>query len=204
MIVKTNMLILFLLTLSFTVQAQDIIDSEHEESRLGRPLSLNTSTFQTGIAAYLGFSAGYTSDNLNSSDREIPASIKVLGSYVFSETPIVIDLGYGVQRSSFSHINPSIEETSKGVFETAARLQFGKRWQGGAVFNQFADQGENFEASQADVQFLGVQVLNEFGIGQTFLGRFGARVMTSLNVEGKNVTMALAEFQLGWGRTNKK
>ena len=199
---KKNILILFILTLSFGVKAQESFDSEHEESRLGQPLTLNTSTFQTGLAAYLGFSAGYTSDNLNSSDREIPASIKLLGSYVFSERPIVVDLGYGVQRSSFSHRNPSIEESTKGVFETAARLQFGKRWEGGVVFNQFADQGENFGAHQADVQFLGVQFLNEFGIAQTFLGRFGARVMTSLNVEGKNVTMALVEFQLGWGQTN--
>lgn len=195
-------LIFFVLftTIGLVGHAQNAPDLEHQDSRLGLPLAINTSSSQAGFAAYVGFNAGYTSENPHLSDREMPASIKLLGSYVFLKSATVIDFGYGLQRNSFSHTTTEVTDSTRGVFETAARYQFENRWQFGGIFNQFANQGENFGATQADVQFLGFQALNEFCIGQELFGRFGARVMTSLNVKGANVNMALVDFQVGWGR----
>jgi OOP family OmpA-OmpF porin len=59
--------------------------------------------------------------------------------------------------------------------------------------------GFEYGANQGDAQFLGVQVLREFSLGDRFMGRVGARAMTCINVADNAVNMALIEFQLGWG-----
>lgn len=158
---------------------------------------------QRGFAGYLGLNAGYTAHNDDLNVEGAPGSIKLLGSYVTPEGYGVFDLGYGVQTQKFSNDDAMDKTISSDIAEAAARYQFENRWQLGAVYNQFFKKGENYGANQDDAQFAGLQLLREFGIGENTLGRVGARVMTSVNVNGNNVNMAMIDFQMGWGQTNR-
>jgi hypothetical protein len=88
--------------------------------------------------------------------------------------------------------------------ELAARYQYQNRWQLGVIYNQFFDKGSNYASDQADALFGGVQLLREFGIGQTYLGRVGGRIMSSLNSGSESVNMAIVDFQIGWGGSNRE
>lgn len=89
--------------------------------------------------------------------------------------------------------------TSIQDWPVAGRYQFSNRWQVGAVYNQFFNKGQNYGANQADVGFIGPQILKEFGMGRNYLGRVGGRILTSLNVESESVNMLLIDFQMGIG-----
>lgn len=155
---------------------------------------------QRGWAGYLGLNAGYTAYNSNLDVEGAPASFKLLASYVTPSAMGVFDAGYGVQGQKFSQDGAKDDTLSTGVMELAARYQFENRWQLGPVYNQFFDKGANYGANQADAQFGGLQLMREFNMGDRTLGRLGARVMTSINVDGESVNMAMIDFQMGWGQ----
>jgi OOP family OmpA-OmpF porin len=158
---------------------------------------------QDGWAGYLGAGAGYSGYNNNLNVEGAPTSLKILGSYVSPDATGVFDAGFGLQNQSFSQKAASDRDISTGVMELAARYQFENRWQLGGVYNQFFNKGVNYSANQADAEFGGVQILREFSFGGSYLGRVGGRVMTSLNVNNESVNMAIVDFQIGWGGSNR-
>ncbi|MBC7466129.1 MAG: hypothetical protein H7256_09055 [Bdellovibrio sp.] len=158
---------------------------------------------QTGFAGYLGLNAGYTNYNSNLNVEGAPSSVKLLGSYVTPNQAFVMDAGYGLQTQEFSSKEATDSTISTGVMELATRYQFDNRWQLGVIYNQFFNKGSNFGANQADAEFAGAQLLREFNMGDKFIGRAGLRAMTSLNVNGDSVNMALIDFQMGWGQTTR-
>jgi len=161
-------------------------------------------SIQHGWAGYLGAGAGYSGYNSNLNVEGAPTSLKVLGSYVSTESTAVFDAGYGVQGQTFSQDAARNSNLSTGVMELAARYQFGNRWQLGGVYNQFFNKGLNYGANQADAEFGGVQLLREFSFGGSYLGRVGGRVMTSLNVNNESVNMVIVDFQIGWSPSNQR
>lgn len=166
-------------------------------------IDANGNSIQHGWAGYLGAGAGYSDSNSNSDVAGMPSSLKLLGSYVSRESTGVFDAGFGVQNQSFSQDGATDTSISTGVAELAARYQFENRWQLGGVLNQFLNKGINYRANQADAQFGGVQLLREFSFGGSYLGRVGGRIMTSLNVDNESVNMAIVDFQIGWGGSNR-
>lgn len=154
---------------------------------------------QTGWAGYLGANAGYTSYNKNIDVEGTPTSLKLLGSYILPNEKGIFDFGYGIQNQVFSQDAAMDSGITTGAMELAARYQFENRWQLGAVYNQFFDKGKNYGANQADAEFAGLQVMKEFGLGDRYIGRAGARLMGGLNVGSETVNMAAIDFQIGWG-----
>jgi OmpA-OmpF porin, OOP family len=172
-------------------------------SQSGRPLSMNSNYIQRGFAGYLAAGAGYAASNDDNNLEGAPTSLKLLGSFVTDTATGVFDFGYGVQSQKFSQSDALNRNISTGVMELATRYQFENRWQLGAIYNQFFNKGENYNANQADVQFGGVQLLREFSFGNDFLGRVGGRLMSSLNVDNESVNMAIIDFQIGWGGAHR-
>ena len=172
---------------------------ESEFIRTNRPFTSEAYSAQKGFAGYLSATAGYTDSNSFANVDGMPSSFKLIGSYVSRDTSFVGDLGFGIQNQAFSDDRNLDEIVSGGVIELAGRYQFSNRWQLGGVYNQLLDNGFEYGANQGDAQFLGVQVLREFSLGDRFMGRVGARAMTCINVADNAVNMALIEFQLGWG-----
>lgn len=171
-------------------------------SQSGTGLTMNNNYIQRGFAGYIGAGAGYAASNLDNNLEGAPTSLKLLGSYVTPSATGVFDAGYGIQSQKFSQSDAIDSAISTGVMELATRYQFENRWQLGAIYNQFFNKGENYNANQADAEFGGVQLLREFSFGRDFLGRVGGRLMTSLNVDNENVNMAVIDFQIGWGGSN--
>ncbi|MBN8540532.1 MAG: hypothetical protein J0L82_09110 [Deltaproteobacteria bacterium] len=172
---------------------------ESQYIRTNRQIASDSYSAQKGFAGYLSATAGFTDSNSFANVDGMPSSFKLIGSFVSPDTSFVGDLGFGIHNQAFS-ADRNLEEVVSGrVIELAGRHQFSNRWQLGAVYNQLLDNGFEYGANQGDAQFLGVQVLREFSLGDRFLGRVGARAMTCINVNDAAVNMALIEFQLGWG-----
>lgn len=196
-------LILVTITVLFSALANAQYSSDGVSQ--ARPsMNMNNNSIQEGFAGYLAAGAGYAASNEDDNLEGAPTSLKLLGSYVTRASSGVFDAGFGVQNQSFSQSDAIDSNISTGVMELAGRYQFESRWQLGAVYNQFFNKGENFNANQADVGFGGVQLLKEFSFNGDFLGRVGGRLMTSLNVENENVNMAAIDFQIGWGGANQR
>lgn len=166
-------------------------------------IDMNSNYIQRGFAGYLAAGAGYAASNDDNNLEGAPTSLKLLGSYVTPLAIGVFDAGYGIQSQKFSQDDAIDSAISTGVMELAARYQFENRWQLGAVYNQFFNKGENYNANQADVEFGGIQLLREFSFGTNYLGRVGGRLMTSINVDNESVNMAIIDFQIGWGGGNR-
>lgn len=151
-----------------------------------------------GLLPYIAFGGGYTGYDTLSSVEGSPATLKLLGSYYF-ENPFVVDIGYGVNNQQFIQPN-SKQDTANtgGAFELAARYRWDNRWQAGVIANQLFEQGKNLSAEQGDAQFAGLQVLREFNVSSSWLGRIGARAMGLTNNTGNLVTMYLVDLQIGW------
>lgn len=173
--------------------------TEEGVSQMETPTVSYANIPHTGWAAYLGANAGYTGYNANLDVEGAPTSLKLLGSYVLPSTTGVFDFGYGVLNQQFSQNAAKDDSITTGVMELAARYQFDNRWQLGVVYNQLFAKGENYGANQPDVEFGGLQVLREFGFGDNYLGRIGARAMASLNIDSETVGIAMIDFQMGWG-----
>jgi OOP family OmpA-OmpF porin len=194
---RLTSVLVFLTLASPFVHAQ----SDYYGSTRGETPTYTYAGAQRGFAGYLGLNAGYTGHNDNLNVEGAPSSLKLLASYVTENAGGVFDAGYGVQAQKFSSNQVKDRNLSTDVMELAARYQFDNRWQLGAVYNQFFNKGENFGANQADAQFAGLQLMREFNMGDKTLGRAGLRAMTSVNVDGESVNMALIDFQMGWGQT---
>ncbi len=153
----------------------------------------------TGWTPYLGAGVGYTNNTNNLYAEGVPSSVKIIGSYQLKSTKGIFDLGYGLQNQSFSQTKALENNISTAAMELAARYQFETQLQLGIVYNQLFNKGQNFGANQADVEFAGVQLLKEFGMGSDYAGRFGVKILTSLNVNNETSNMYMLEFQIGWG-----
>lgn len=160
------------------------------------------SKIHEGWVGYVGASAGYTNTSNESSFDGAPTSLKVLASYVTPDLTGVFDFGLGFHNETLSRHETDDSFNSIGVMELSSRYQFINRWQLGGVYNQYFNLGFNYTANQADLQFLGVQVLREFNFAGSYLGRVGGRLMTSLNINNESVNMAIFDFQVGWSDTN--
>lgn len=197
-----NRLVTLLLVVGLFSPLANAQTEEYGTTRGGATIRSYPDAAQRGFAGYLGLNAGYTEYNKNLDVEGAPGSVKLLGSYVTQNGMGVFDAGYGVQTQKFSQDSARDSVLSTGAMELAARYQFENRWQLGAAYNQFFDKGANYGANQGDAEFAGVQVLREFSMGDNYLGRLGGRVMTSVNVDGQNVNMAMIDFQMGWGQTS--
>lgn len=172
-----------------------------QRSTTGRFSESLERTQQTGFAGYLTYSGGYTGVSSDLGVEGTPSSLKLLGSYVTENQKGVFDLGAGTQNQTFTSSLAQDSSTSSNVLELAARYQFASRWQLGAVVDSVSETGSTYGANAVNAAFGGVQILREVGLGKEFLGRIGARAMTSLNTDNTPVNMALVELQLGWGQT---
>lgn len=181
-------------------QAQE---SESGTSRGRAIIETSRNTIQRGYAGYLGAGAGYSTYNSNLNVEGAPTSLKLLGSYVTETGLGVFDIGYGVQSQTFSQDEAINKDITTGVLELAARYQYENRWQLGGVYNQIFNRGLNYSANQADVEFVGVQLLKEFSFSGNYLGRAGGRILTSINVNKESVNMIVLDFQIGWGGANR-
>lgn len=151
-----------------------------------------------GILPFLAAGGGYTGYENLSQTESSPATLKLLGSYYF-ESPTVVDLGFGVNNQQFIQATGAQETaTTGGVAELALRYRWDNRWQAGIVGNQFYEQGRNLSADQGDAHFVGLQVLKEFNITQSWLARIGARAMSLTNNTDGLVAMYLVDLQIGW------
>jgi OmpA-OmpF porin, OOP family len=191
---------LITLFLSLAAFAQN---SDIGTNRIYSPATSFGSTAQHGFAGYVAANLGYSGYNSNIDVEGMPSSMKILGSYVTENSVGVFDLGYGIQNQTFSQSAAADTTISTGVMEVASRYQFENRWQLGAVYNQFFNKGPSYSANQADVEFVGVQLLREFNFEGNYLGRVGGRLMSSLNVDNETVNMAIIDFQIGWGGSAK-
>ncbi|WP_413558383.1 OmpA family protein [Bdellovibrio sp. HCB209] len=155
-----------------------------------------------GLLPFIGLGGGYTGyDNAVNQDVEgTPSTIKLLGSW-YLESPFVFDIGYGVNNQQFTHTTAMDTGSTEGALEFAARWRTANRWQMGVVGNQFFNQGQNYASSQADAQFVGLQVLKEWNMSQAWLARIGARAMSETSNTGNYVGMYLVDLQIGWNPT---
>lgn len=156
----------------------------------------NRSTIQRGLAVFIGTNVGYMSGISNMNFEGTPSSASLLGSYVSKDLLAAFDVGFGMQSQVFANDDAKNKLPVNSLFETAARFQFQDRWQVGVVFNQFFNAAEKFNSNQADAQ-----ALHEFGFGNHFIGRIGARIMTGLNIDQNRINMLAIEFQAGWGQS---
>lgn len=151
-----------------------------------------------GLLPYLALGGGYTGYDTEPSVEGSPATLKLLGSYYF-ENPYVVDIGYGVNNQQFIQASGDQDTAmTGGAAELAARYRWDSRWQAGIVADHLFEQGRNFTADQGDAQFAGLQVLREFNMTSSWLGRIGARAMGLTNNTGNLVTMYLVDLQIGW------
>ncbi len=191
---------LLLISFAFLMYA-NFAEAQSAQTSRGTFFDYNGAT-QRSWAGYVAASSGYMNSHNNANVEGMPSSLKLLGSYALNNSKGIFDLGYGIQNESFSQGDAIDSSISTDVMEAAARYQFENRWQLGAIYNQFFNKGENFNANQADAEFAGAQVMREFSIGQNYIGRVGGRYMTSINNNQESVNTALIDFQIGWGALN--
>ncbi|MEN0059489.1 MAG: OmpA family protein [Bdellovibrio sp.] len=155
-------------------------------------------TTPQGILPFIAIGGGYTGYDTFNDVEGTPATLKLLGSYYFSQ-PWVMDLGYGVNNQQFIHSgNNENTAITGGALEVAARYNWDSRWQAGVVANHLFEQGPEFLAEQGDAQFVGLQVLKEFNMSASWLARIGARAMSLTNNTGSMVNMYMIDLQIGW------
>jgi outer membrane protein OmpA-like peptidoglycan-associated protein len=167
------------------------------------------STAPSGLVPFLGLGAGYLTnqDQSNNDIEGTPASAKILGSYYAPRAggvKGVFDLGFGIAGQQFSREAATVRSLNGPSLEAAARYQWSNRWQAGAVMNTLFDKGSYYGANQGDAQFAGLQVLKEFDVSATWLGRAGLRAMTDLNIDGQTVNTAMIDLQFGWNPARKQ
>jgi outer membrane protein OmpA-like peptidoglycan-associated protein len=152
-----------------------------------------------GFVPLIGVGGGYTdSDHTQSLSTEgTPGTMKLLGSW-YLKSPFVMDIGYGFNSQSFSQGSALASSINNAAGELAFRYRFDSRWQLGAIFDQFFGQGPNYQAEQADAQFVGVQVLKEFNLAPAWIARLGGRVMSLTNNTGNQTNMYMIDLQFGW------
>jgi outer membrane protein OmpA-like peptidoglycan-associated protein len=150
-----------------------------------------------GFLPFIGMGGGYTGYENNALAEGTPSSIKLLGSW-YLESPLVFDLGYGYNNQQFS--NDAAPETARteGAMEIAMRWNSTNRWQTGVVYNQFFNQGDAYGAYTADAQFAGLQLLKEFNMSASWLGRLGARAQSLTNNTDGLIMMYMIDLQIGW------
>jgi OOP family OmpA-OmpF porin len=150
-----------------------------------------------GFLPFLGMGGGYTGYENNEAAEGTPSSIKLLGSW-YLDSPMVFDAGYGVNNQQFtSDLAPETART-EGVMELAMRWSSSNRWQTGVVYNQYFNQGDAYGAYTADAQFGGLQILKEFNMSPSWLGRVGARVQSLTNNTDGLIMQYLVDLQIGW------
>ncbi|MBC7467252.1 MAG: hypothetical protein H7256_14775 [Bdellovibrio sp.] len=161
----------------------------------------NRVTIHRGLAVFLATNIGSIFGSSYVNFDGTPSTVSLLGSYVSKDLSIAFDLGFGMQSQVFATNYATNKLPANGLFEAAARFQFRNRLQAGVVFDQFFNAAEKFNSNQADAQFAGVQALHEFGFGNKFIGRVGARMMTGLNIDQDRINIVALEFQVGWGQS---
>lgn len=192
-----------LLLILIAVTLWSIHSLSQSESNQSESSEFSRSTWQyrdhTGWTPYISADLGYASNMSDPNAEGVPSSLKILGSYELQNTAGVFDIGYGVQNQSFVQSTALDSSIATEVLELASRYQFANRLQLGAVYNQFFNVGQNFGANQGDAEFGGIQLLKEFDFSKDYSGRFGGKIMTSLNINNQTSNMFVVDFQIGWG-----
>jgi OOP family OmpA-OmpF porin len=150
-----------------------------------------------GLLPFIAIGGGYTGYENNALAEGTPSSIKLLGSW-YLDSPIVFDAGYGVNNQQFTNSSAAETARTEGAMELAMRWSSANRWQTGVVYNQYFDQGDAYGAYTADAQFAGLQVLKEFNMSPSWLGRVGARVQSLTNNTDGLIMQYLVDLQIGW------
>ena len=150
-----------------------------------------------GFLPFIALGGGYTGYEKFQEAEGTPATVKLLGSW-YLESPVVFDLGYGVNNQQFIHTSAANTGQTDGALEIAARWASSNRWQFGVVADQFFAQGPAYSADQGDAQFVGLQLLKEFNMTPSWLARLGARAQSLTNNTDGLVMMYLVDLQIGW------
>ena len=150
-----------------------------------------------GFLPFIAIGGGYTGYENFQEAEGTPSTVKLLGSW-YLDSPMVLDLGYGVNNQQFIHTTAAETARTEGALEVAMRWSSANRWQTGIVANQFFDQGDAYGADQADAQFVGLQLLKEFNMSPSWLARLGARAQSLTNNTDGLIMMYLVDLQIGW------
>lgn len=150
-----------------------------------------------GFLPFIALGGGYTGYENFQEAEGTPSTVKLLGSW-YLDSPVVFDLGYGVNNQQFIHTSSAETARTEGAAEVAIRWSSANRWQTGVVANHFFEQGDAYGADQADAQFVGLQVLKEFNMSPSWLARLGARAQSLTNNTDGLVMMYLVDLQIGW------
>lgn len=150
-----------------------------------------------GLLPFIAAGGGYTGYDTFEAAEGTPATLKLLGSW-YLESPWVMDLGYGFNNQQFTSDLAAETARTEGAMEIAARYRTENRWQLGAIYNQFFNQGDAYAAYTADAQFAGLQLLKEFNMSPSWLGRLGGRVQSLTNNTDGLVIQYLVDLQIGW------
>ncbi len=189
-------LVLAATVFAFVANAQDINMSKAQ-------LTSSAKSLPAGLVPFVGAGLGYTDYSKHADIEGTPSALKLLGSYYSTQTPLVFDLGLGLNSQKFSQGDARDRNVSGAQIELAARYNFANRWQAGLVGNTLFNQGDSYSANQADLQLAGVQALKEFNVGTSWIARVGGRVLTGLNTNEK-LNMAMIDLQLGWSSAAAK
>lgn len=150
-----------------------------------------------GLLPFIAAGGGYTGYDTFEAAEGTPATLKLLGS-LYLESPWVMDFGYGFNNQQFTSDLATETARTEGAMELAARYRTENRWQVGAIYNQFFNQGDAYAAYTADAQFAGLQLLKEFNMSPSWLGRLGGRVQSLTNNTDGLVIQYLVDLQIGW------
>lgn len=162
--------------------------------------SSESESFFSNVKPFLGLNTGYTTRESSLYSEGVPANIKLIGSYFFPSQEHLVDLGLGFSNQQFTNRSAIQSYKSGGLFEAAYRYQWENKMQAGLVVDDFFNQGKNYGANQADVQFGGLQVVKEFSLQNSNLARFGVKALTELNPDTRHyANMLLLDLQIGLG-----
>ncbi|MCB0391696.1 MAG: OmpA family protein [Bdellovibrionales bacterium] len=130
-------------------------------------------------------------------------NLKALGSHYFTNNMWLADLGLGLQNSSLGR-GQMDKSVTAAYLEFSPRYRFARNWQVGPTTQIFL-LGDNdfFEDSESPVGFVGAALNYETPWMQEYPVRIGGRVYVDINVDNRQVTMAMLDLQIGMPFTSR-
>lgn len=196
--IRQAVILLSVLLLSFSAAAESSSESETAQAYI--PASTMTMEGKVlGFVPFIGAGMGYMDRSNRYESEGVPTDAKLLGSYYFEEQPLILDLGLGLRHQSYSQTIGG-KETTSGSLEAALRYDIKNNISVGGVYQVMAGKGQHVGARSENAQFIGVQAIKEMPVQLEFPAvlRYGARLMTDVNVSKEQVNYVMAEVALGF------
>lgn len=153
----------------------------------------------SGFVPFVGAGLGYMDRSSRYETEGVASDIRMLGSYYFSGTPYIADLGLGIRQQSYSQ-SIGGKETTSGTLEAALRYEVQEKISIGGLFQVMAGKGSHVGANSDNAQFIGIQAMKELPVKLDFPAvlRLGGRVMTDVNVSKEQVSFAMLDVAIGF------